>query len=231
MFWLFKPHEQSVENTLTLWLNGGPGCSSFNCGVMMENSPVTQPLHDAGYCCLQPTPDLSYNNYSWTRATTMLYVEQPIGTGFSRGHPLPENEHDVASDLYEFMQNFYSVFTELSTYEFFVMGESYAGMVRRWLHVDVRLCSICLVLTSQAAILYSLYLQSLATFICKIKKRIVLSSPLEEPPLATVGWTHTFKALLQSITPGGMALLMSPLAMRFMLNGTIAWRSVRNAPI
>lgn len=59
----------------------------------------------------------------------MLYVEQPIGTGFSHGHPLPENEHDVASDLYEFMQNFYLVFTELSTYEFFVMGESYAGMV------------------------------------------------------------------------------------------------------
>lgn len=140
MFWLFKPHEQSVENTLTLWLNGGPGCSSFNCGVMMENSPVTQPLHDAGYCCLQPTPDLSYNNHSWTRATTMLYVEQPIGTGFSRGHPLPENEHDVASDLYEFMQNFYSVFTELSTYEFFVMGESYAGMfvpaITRYFHLQ-----------------------------------------------------------------------------------------------
>lgn len=54
--------------------------SSFNCGVMMEHSPVTQPLHDAGYCCLKPTPQLSFNEHAWTRATTMLYVEHPIGT-------------------------------------------------------------------------------------------------------------------------------------------------------
>jgi carboxypeptidase C (cathepsin A) len=47
MFWMFEPDTQEVEDTIVLWLNGGPGCSSFNCGVMMENSPVTQPLHDA----------------------------------------------------------------------------------------------------------------------------------------------------------------------------------------
>lgn len=129
MFWLFQPDEQLVPDTLAMWLNGGPGCSSFNCGVMMENSPVTQPLHDAGYCCLDALPDLYYNPHSWTRATTMLYVEQPIGTGFSYGHPLPEDEHDVAHDLYEFMQNFYQIFPDLAPYEFFVMGESYAGML------------------------------------------------------------------------------------------------------
>lgn len=47
MFWMFEPDTQEVEDTMVLWLNGGPGCSSFNCGVMMENSPVTQPLHNA----------------------------------------------------------------------------------------------------------------------------------------------------------------------------------------
>lgn len=141
MFWLFQPDEQIVPNTLTIWLNGGPGCSSFNCGVMMEHSPVTQPLHDAGYCCLDSTtPKLSYNNHTWTRATTMLYVEHPIGTGFSYGHPLPEDEHDASSDLYEFMQNFYLVFPELYTYDFYIMGESYAGMfvpaIARYFHLE-----------------------------------------------------------------------------------------------
>jgi hypothetical protein len=54
---------------------GGPGCSSFNCGVMFENSPVTTPLHPAGYCCLDTHEPLVYNQFAWTNATHMLYVE------------------------------------------------------------------------------------------------------------------------------------------------------------
>jgi carboxypeptidase D len=123
MFWLFEPDTQQVEHTTVLWLNGGPGCSSFNCGVMMEHSPVTQPLHNAGFCCLKPTPELSYNEHAWTKATTMLYVEQPIGTGFSYGTPLPETEADASADLDMFLQNFYKVFAHLQPYDFFVFGE------------------------------------------------------------------------------------------------------------
>jgi carboxypeptidase C (cathepsin A) len=36
MFWLFEPTTQLVKDSMILWLNGGPGCSSFNCGVLME---------------------------------------------------------------------------------------------------------------------------------------------------------------------------------------------------
>ena len=140
MFWLFEPDTQSVEDTLVVWLNGGPGCSSFNCGVMMEHSPVTQPLRPAGFCCLKPDPELFYNEHTWTKATTMLYVEQPIGTGFSYGHPLPETEADVSADLYVWLQNFYNVFEHLRPYNFYVMGESYAGMfvpsIARYIHLE-----------------------------------------------------------------------------------------------
>jgi serine carboxypeptidase-like clade IV len=54
-------------------------------------------------------------------------VEQPIGTGFSYGD-FPQDEHDVSTDMYAFMQNFYKVFPHLAQYDFFVTGESYAGM-------------------------------------------------------------------------------------------------------
>lgn len=106
----------------------------------MEHSPVTQPLHNAGYCCLDSQPDLGINKHAWTRGTTMLYVEHPIGTGFSYGHPYPDNELEASADLYQFMQNFYQIFTKFQDYDFFVMGESYAGMfvpsIARYFHIQ-----------------------------------------------------------------------------------------------
>lgn len=79
MFWLYE----SPNNTkLTIWLNGGPGCSSFG-GMMVENGPVTAPHFESGKLHTPTSPPLETNEYSWTRATSMLYVEQPAGTGFS----------------------------------------------------------------------------------------------------------------------------------------------------
>ena len=93
---------------------------------MMELSPVTQPLHSAGYCCLEPTPKLSVNEYSWVRSTTMLFVEQPLGTGFSYGIDgyEPETEYDVKHDMYNWLQySFYRLFPKFRDYKLFVMGE------------------------------------------------------------------------------------------------------------
>jgi hypothetical protein len=95
---------------------------------MMEHSPVTQPLKPAGYCCLKPNPTLEVNERAWTRATTMLYVEHPWGTGFSYGRPEPANEYEASGDLHAFVRNFFAVFPDLSSSRLYVFGESYAGM-------------------------------------------------------------------------------------------------------
>ena len=35
-FWLFEPDE--TKDSLTIWLNGGPGCSSYGAGLVLEVS-------------------------------------------------------------------------------------------------------------------------------------------------------------------------------------------------
>jgi hypothetical protein len=95
----------------------------------VENSPVTIPLRPAGSCCMDKIEPLVYNQYAWTNATSMLYIEQPVGTGFSTGDPpAPANETDVAGDMYAFLQNFLQVFDQYAAGRLYIFGESYAGM-------------------------------------------------------------------------------------------------------
>ncbi|KAL7750470.1 Cell death protease [Sorochytrium milnesiophthora] len=77
-FWLVKQQEKvskrdkTVGLFLVIWLNGGPGCSSIE-GLLMENGPIT--VDENGKATLNP--------YSWHRHANVLYVDQPVGTGFS----------------------------------------------------------------------------------------------------------------------------------------------------
>lgn len=127
MFWLFLPNDHSFDS-LGMWLNGGPGCSSFGAGLAFENSPVVIQPRPAGYCCMSHHEPFVYNEFAWTQAAAMLYIEQPVNVGFSHGGPDPINEEDIASDVYSFLRNFYDVFEDLLQSQLFIVGESYAGM-------------------------------------------------------------------------------------------------------
>ncbi|CAB9526964.1 Pheromone-processing carboxypeptidase KEX1 [Seminavis robusta] len=127
MFWLFVPHQPTVPDTMVLWLNGGPGCSSILGGVLLENGPVTLGHQPTGSCCLDPSAPLRKNPHAWTQSTVMLYVEQPTNVGFSRGGKQPQSEDGISRDFYGFLQSFYTVFSDLTNHRLSLFGESYAG--------------------------------------------------------------------------------------------------------
>ena len=56
----------------------------------------------------------------------MIWVEQPVGTGFSEGKITAQNEYDVAAQFLGFFQNFLDLF-DLHHKKIFIAGESYAG--------------------------------------------------------------------------------------------------------
>jgi carboxypeptidase D len=55
-----------------------------------------------------------------------VWVEQPVGTGFSQGVPTATSEADVAAQFLGFWENFVNTFA-LQGRKVYITGESYAG--------------------------------------------------------------------------------------------------------
>ena len=77
-YWLFEKKESGPAPVI-IWLNGGPGCSSMD-GLFLELGPLKLAPRGA-------TPALRTRGESWHRAAHALFVDQPVGTGFSRTSP------------------------------------------------------------------------------------------------------------------------------------------------
>lgn len=68
------------------------------------------------------------NPWGWHHLTNMVWVEQPIGTGFSTGTVTAENEEDVAEQFMGFFKNFVDTFS-MQGYKVYITGESYASVL------------------------------------------------------------------------------------------------------
>ena len=115
-FWFFPSENPEADDEITIWLNGGPGCSSLE-GLLQENGPFLWQ-----YGTYKPVK----NPYTWVNLTNMVWVEQPVGTGFSPGTPTATNEKDIARDFLGFFKNFVDTFG-LQNRKIYITGESYAG--------------------------------------------------------------------------------------------------------
>ncbi|KAG6377286.1 Alpha/Beta hydrolase protein [Boletus reticuloceps] len=101
-----------------IWLNGGPGASSL-AGLLFENGPI----HIlSNYSVVQ-------NQYAWSTVADYVWVDQPVGTGFSTvgADGLVADEGQVGADFMGFLANFVKVFPNLATRPLHLTGESYAG--------------------------------------------------------------------------------------------------------
>ena len=69
------------------------------------------------------------NPHSWNREANMIYIDNPVGAGFSFSDPegLPKFQDDIARDLHEMLVQFFELFPEYVSTPFYPFGESYAG--------------------------------------------------------------------------------------------------------
>ncbi|XP_045788996.1 serine carboxypeptidase-like 45 isoform X2 [Trifolium pratense] len=72
-YYFVEAEVDATSKPVVLWLNGGPGCSSVGVGAFQEHGPF------------QPTKEghLLRNPFSWNREANMIYLDSPVGVGFS----------------------------------------------------------------------------------------------------------------------------------------------------
>ncbi|OMH85193.1 Pheromone-processing carboxypeptidase kex1 [Zancudomyces culisetae] len=121
-FWLARNTTNTKnKDKLVVWLNGGPGCTSLD-GLFLENGPFEFDLMG----------NLVKREHSFTDQVDVLYIDQPIGTGYSRGGAGGKVDYartyeEANTNLLRFLREFFRVFAEYKGREVVFSGESMAG--------------------------------------------------------------------------------------------------------
>ncbi|KAK9806895.1 hypothetical protein WJX72_006650 [[Myrmecia] bisecta] len=129
LYYYFATSERDPENDpVVLWLNGGPGCSSFD-GFVYEHGPFKFQFDErkGGEGGLVLTP----NEHAWNQVANMIYLDSPAGVGLSYSETQSDyitNDTHTARDSHRFLQRFFDKYEEFAKNPFFIVGESYAGV-------------------------------------------------------------------------------------------------------
>lgn len=118
-FWFFESRKNPSTAPLALWFNGGPGASSL-IGLFQENGPC-RITNDSSSVTLNP--------YSWNNEANILFIDQPIGAGWSHGSTTVGTSEEAASDVWKFLQIFFkdSSFAQYANNSLAIWTESYGG--------------------------------------------------------------------------------------------------------
>ncbi|KAM6957281.1 retinoid-inducible serine carboxypeptidase [Aplochiton taeniatus] len=118
-WWLYysdTPSANHKELPLVMWLQGGPGGSSSGFGNFEEIGPVDR--------------DLKPRKNTWVQVSNVLFVDNPVGTGYSYTDQPGAYATDVATvaaDMIVLLKNVFLKNKEFQSAPFYIFSESYGG--------------------------------------------------------------------------------------------------------
>ncbi|KAK9271283.1 hypothetical protein L1049_026873 [Liquidambar formosana] len=155
-YYFVEAEEDPNRKPLTLWLNGGPRCSSIGGGAFTElgsffhsgdglglrrNSKswnegfIFLMLFWLNYLIFILTSDLEFNFPPFSPyliASNILFVESPAGVGWScsnRSSDYTCGDASTAMDMHVYTLRWFEKFSEFKSRELFLTGESYADFI------------------------------------------------------------------------------------------------------
>ncbi|CAJ1979211.1 unnamed protein product [Sphenostylis stenocarpa] len=121
MFWWLYRSPYRVEDPskpwpLVLWLQGGPGASGVGIGNFEEVGPLDT--------------DLKPRNSTWLKKADLLFVDNPVGTGYSFVEDkklFVKTDNEAATDLTTLLIELFNGNEKLQKSPLFIVAESYGG--------------------------------------------------------------------------------------------------------
>ncbi|KAK1284706.1 Serine carboxypeptidase-like 51 [Acorus calamus] len=121
MFWWLYRSPQRVDNAsspwpIILWLQGGPGSSGVGMGNFQEMGPLDT--------------DLKPRNSTWLQKADLLFVDNPVGTGYSYVEDeklCVKTDEEAATDLTTLLQALFNGNANLQKSPLYLIAESYGG--------------------------------------------------------------------------------------------------------
>ncbi|PRQ33325.1 putative carboxypeptidase C [Rosa chinensis] len=121
MFWWLYRSPNKVKDPskpwpIILWLQGGPGASGVGIGNFEEVGPLDT--------------NLKPRNSTWLQKADLLFVDNPVGTGFSFVEDnalFVKNDVEAATDLTTLLKELFNRNESLQKSPLFIVAESYGG--------------------------------------------------------------------------------------------------------
>lgn len=121
MFWWYYRSSYRVEDPnkpwpIILWLQGGPGASGVGTGNFEEIGPLDT--------------NLKPRNSTWLRKADLLFVDNPVGTGYSfveDNKLFVKTDEEAATDLTTLLIEIFNRNQSLQQSPLYIVAESYGG--------------------------------------------------------------------------------------------------------
>ncbi|QHO24485.1 hypothetical protein S245_040641 [Arachis hypogaea] len=126
VFYYFIKSENDPKNDpLMLWLTGGPGCSSFS-GLAYQIGPIKFKIEEYN----GSLPNLVLRPQSWTKVSSIIFADLPIGTGFSYAKNVTahRSHSKLINHTHQFIRKWLLEHPEFLSNKFYMGADSYSGI-------------------------------------------------------------------------------------------------------
>ncbi|XP_078171150.1 serine carboxypeptidase-like 11 isoform X2 [Carex rostrata] len=126
IFYYFVESEGNpAEDPILLWLTGGERCSAFS-GLAYEIGPIrfVKTLYNGSI------PQLEYHPYGYTKHANIIFLDAPIGAGFSYSlNPKGYEVGDITTSMqiHKFLIKWFGDHPQYLSNSLYIGGDSYAG--------------------------------------------------------------------------------------------------------